>query len=222
MASKRSIRTTVAQDRPPDAEGHRTACSVSCGRMFWYMNPQPIILRMNAGGWGRPVMVQAASAETLCEVCAKSTARKGDLLCGECSRAFTLMLDLLSRHAEVDATDLDRMREVFQWRIEKTGAPSVTQTEAGVHDEECVSSPAPPDLLSERTETTCEVCAKPLVETDYLLCSDCFRALTIVLDLLRESAPLVRSWLDAHTELTPRRAQPYQGSLHLAGQPNWA
>jgi hypothetical protein len=148
-------------------------------------------------------MVQAAPAEALCDVCGKVTARKGDLLCGECSRAFTLMLDLLRRHPEVDATDLDRMREVFQWRIEKTGPPGVTQTQAGVHDEERLSLPAPPDLARERTKTTCEVCAQPLVEAEYLLCSDCSRALTIVLDLLRESAPLVQSWLDAHPELAP-------------------
>ena len=88
-----------------------------------------------------------------------------------------------------------------QWRIEKTGQPGVTQTEARVHDEERVSLPARPDLL--RTKTACEVCAKPLVEVDYLLCSDCSRALTILLDLLGESAPLVQSWLDAHSELTP-------------------
>lgn len=146
-------------------------------------------------------MEQAAPAGALCEVCAKATARKGDLLCGDCSRAFTLMLDLLRRHPEIDATDLDRMREVFQWRVGKTGAPTVSQIEAGVRDEESVLSVAPV-LPREQTKATCEVCAKPLVETGSLLCSDCSRAFAIVLDLLRESAPLVQSWLDAHPKLT--------------------
>ena len=141
-------------------------------------------------------------AETLCEVCAKATARKGDLLCGDCSRAFTLMLDLIRRHPEVDATDLDRMREVFQWRVEKTGTPGVTQIEARVHDERGVVSVTSPGLPREQTKAACEVCAKPLMETDHLLCSDCSRAFTIVLDLIRESAPLVQSYLDAHPELT--------------------
>jgi hypothetical protein len=147
-------------------------------------------------------MEQGAPAETLCEVCAKATARKGDLLCGDCSRAFTLMLDLLRRHPEVDATDLDRMRQVFHWRSEKTGAPIAAQIEAGIRNKESVLSAPPQGLPGEQTKTACEVCAKPLVETDYLLCSDCSRAFTIVLDLLRESAPLVQGWLDAHPELT--------------------
>jgi hypothetical protein len=148
-------------------------------------------------------MEQKAAAETLCEVCAKSTARKGDLLCGDCSRAFTLMLDLLRRHPEVDVPDLDRMREVFRWRIEKSGAPVAARMEAGVlSSKEGVLPAPPPGLTREQTKAACEVCAKPLVETDYLLCADCSTAFTIVLDLLRESAPLVQGWLDAHTELT--------------------
>jgi hypothetical protein len=147
-------------------------------------------------------MEQEAAAETLCEVCAKATARKGDLLCGDCSRAFTLMLDLLRRHPEVDVPDLDRMREVFRWRIEKSGAPMAARIEAGVRSKEGVLPAASLSLTPEQTKAACEVCAKPLVETDYLLCSDCSRAFTIVLDLLRESAPLVQGWLDAHPELT--------------------
>jgi hypothetical protein len=147
-------------------------------------------------------MEQKAAAETLCEVCAKATARKDDLLCGDCSRAFTIMLDLLRRHPEVDVPDLDRMREVFRWRIEKSGRPVAAQIEAGVRNKEGILPAAPPGLRREQTKAACEVCAKPLIETDYLLCSDCSRAFTIVLDLLRESAPLVEGWLDAHPELT--------------------
>ena len=138
----------------------------------------------------------------MCEVCAKTTARKGDILCGECSRAFTLMLDLLRRHPEVDVPDLDRMREVFRWRIEKSGAPRAMQIEARVRNKEGILPAAPPSLPPMQSKGACEVCAKPLVETDYLLCSDCSRAFTIVLDLLRESAPLVQERLDAHPELT--------------------
>jgi hypothetical protein len=147
-------------------------------------------------------MEHAAPAGTLCEVCAKATARRGDLLCGDCSRAFTLMLDLLRRHPEVDAADLDRMREVFRWRIEKTGVPRMAQVEPGARGAKSSLSVVPPGLPRENAKAACEVCAKPLVETDYLLCSDCSRAFTIVLDLLQESAPLVQGWLDTHLELT--------------------
>jgi hypothetical protein len=50
--------------------------------------------------------------------------------------------------------------------------------------------------------SVCEVCNKPLAEKDYLLCADCSRAFTIVLELLRESKPIDQGWLDAHPELT--------------------
>jgi hypothetical protein len=147
-------------------------------------------------------MEREEAAETLCEVCANATARKGDLLCGDCSRAFTLMLDLLHRHPEVNARDLDRMREVFRWRIGKPGASMAALFEVGVRNKEGILPTAPSGLPRGQAKAACQVCAKPLAETDYPLCSDCSRAFTIVLDLLRESAPLVQGWLDAHPEIT--------------------
>lgn len=51
-------------------------------------------------------------------------------------------------------------------------------------------------------ELKCEVCTKPLAETDYLLCADCSRAFTIVLKLLRESSPTMQSSLETRPELT--------------------
>ena len=50
--------------------------------------------------------------------------------------------------------------------------------------------------------SVCEVCNKPLAETDYLLCADCSRAFTIVLELLSESKPVTQNWLNTHPELT--------------------
>jgi len=66
-------------------------------------------------------MGEAASAGAVCEVCAKSVPRRDDLLCSDCSRAFTLMLELLHGHPEVDVEDLDRIRDLFQWRMRKKG-----------------------------------------------------------------------------------------------------
>lgn len=57
----------------------------------------------------------------ICEVCAAATARRDDLLCAECSYAFTLMLELLHGHPDVDIKDLERIRRVFEWRMRKTG-----------------------------------------------------------------------------------------------------
>ncbi len=60
-------------------------------------------------------------AGPLCEVCAKAVAKKGDLLCQDCSAAFTIVLELLAHHPELAADDLERIKEVFEWRMEKIG-----------------------------------------------------------------------------------------------------
>jgi hypothetical protein len=57
----------------------------------------------------------------ICEVCAAATARRDDLLCPECSYAFTLMLELLHGHPDVDIKDLEGIRRVFEWRMRKMG-----------------------------------------------------------------------------------------------------
>ena len=57
----------------------------------------------------------------ICEVCAAATARRDDLLCPECSYAFTLMLELLHGHPDVDVKDLELIRRVFEWRMRKLG-----------------------------------------------------------------------------------------------------
>ena len=75
---------------------------------------------------------------TPCEVCGKATARTDYLLCAECSYAFTLMLELLHGHPEVDIKDLDRIRQVFEWRMKKKGlAPGQPEV---VEEEKALSS----------------------------------------------------------------------------------
>jgi hypothetical protein len=71
-------------------------------------------------------------------VCATGTARQDDLLCPECSYAFTLMLELLHGHPDVEIKDIERIRRVFEWRMRKMGlAP--TQPEA-IEEEKKLSS----------------------------------------------------------------------------------
>jgi len=65
--------------------------------------------------------------EVSCEVCGGAPARKDDLLCPDCSRAFVLMLELLHNHPELDVEDLRRIKDVFEWRMSKYG---LTQPEA--------------------------------------------------------------------------------------------
>jgi len=66
-----------------------------------------------------------------CEVCAKPLDRVGDLLCGDCSHAFTVMLELLHTHPEIAANDIERIKEVFEWRLKKI-RPMEATTESGL------------------------------------------------------------------------------------------
>jgi hypothetical protein len=141
----------------------------------------------------------------ICEVCGNAMARKGDLLCGDCSRAFTLMLDLLHRHPDIDAADLRRVKEVFEWQTKKTGEslqPEKVRSSPKGQDEMKAPLAIPSHIQRMQHERACDVCAKPLAESDHLLCADCSRASAFVLELVRESAPLVQSRLQAHPGLT--------------------
>ena len=131
-------------------------------------------------------------------------ARKGDLLCGDCSRAFTLMLDLLRRHPGINAADLGRIKEVFEWQSRNTNPlqPTDQHPRAEIQSQCAASSATHPDHACKPTEHVCEVCGNPLTQSANLLCAECSRAHTFVLELFRESAPLVQTRLQSHPELT--------------------
>jgi len=84
-------------------------------------------------------MDDVAADRSVCEVCAKAVARRGDLLCNDCSRAFTIMLELIHGHPEVHVEDLDRIKQVFEWRMRKKG---LTRSRPEVQEEEKVLSAA--------------------------------------------------------------------------------
>jgi hypothetical protein len=67
------------------------------------------------------VLTSTSVGGTLCEVCGAATTKRDDLLCPECSYAFTLMLELLHGHPDVDIKDLELIRRVFEWRMRKLG-----------------------------------------------------------------------------------------------------
>lgn len=69
-------------------------------------------------------MKEEAAASGACEVCGGMPAEADDLLCENCSRAFTLMLELLRSHPELTAEDLGRIKEVFDWRMNRLGMPT--------------------------------------------------------------------------------------------------
>lgn len=82
-----------------------------------------------------------AGEERTCEVCKVASARKEDLLCPECSRAFMLMLELLHSHPELALEDLTRVKEVFEWRMGKYG---LTKPQAPEETAGRVASVTPP------------------------------------------------------------------------------
>jgi len=51
----------------------------------------------------------------VCEACAKSQARNGDILCSDCAYYYAILSELMNQHPELAANELDRLKEVFQW-----------------------------------------------------------------------------------------------------------
>jgi hypothetical protein len=66
-------------------------------------------------------MKEEVAASGACEVCGGRPAEADDLLCENCSRAFTLMLELLRSHPELSAEDVGRIKDVFEWRMNRVG-----------------------------------------------------------------------------------------------------
>lgn len=57
--------------------------------------------------------------ELICEACNKAPANDGDILCGDCSHAYIILLDLLRKHPELVKDDLIRLKDVVDWRNKK-------------------------------------------------------------------------------------------------------
>jgi hypothetical protein len=52
----------------------------------------------------------------LCEACGKSQARYGDILCSDCAHYYAILRELMSQHPDLAVNELDRLKEIFQWR----------------------------------------------------------------------------------------------------------
>jgi hypothetical protein len=55
----------------------------------------------------------------MCEACGRSPARQNDILCSDCAHYYTILRELLDEHPELAANELDRLKELFQWREKK-------------------------------------------------------------------------------------------------------
>jgi len=65
---------------------------------------------------------------TLCEACEKAPAKKDDILCVDCSRAYGILLELLLEHPDIQWEDVARISEIYQWRTRKT-EKTISRTE---------------------------------------------------------------------------------------------
>ena len=68
-------------------------------------------------------------AETTCEVCGKAPAKRDDILCVDCSRAYRILLELLDEYPGLGADDLERVRDIFEWRLRKSKTETVPNVE---------------------------------------------------------------------------------------------
>jgi hypothetical protein len=55
----------------------------------------------------------------VCEACGKAQARPGDILCTDCAYYYSILRDLIDEHPELAVNELDRLKDIFQWREKK-------------------------------------------------------------------------------------------------------
>jgi hypothetical protein len=56
----------------------------------------------------------------VCEACGKAQARYGDILCSDCAYYYSILRELIDEHPELAVNEIDRLKELFQWREKKT------------------------------------------------------------------------------------------------------
>jgi hypothetical protein len=54
-----------------------------------------------------------------CEACGRAPAKLDDILCIDCSRAYSLLNDIMTEYPSLAKEDLDRVRTIFEWRMKK-------------------------------------------------------------------------------------------------------
>jgi hypothetical protein len=55
----------------------------------------------------------------ICEVCGKAPVKLDDILCLECSRAYSMLHELLDYFPNLEKEDLTRIKDIFEWRTKK-------------------------------------------------------------------------------------------------------
>ena len=55
-----------------------------------------------------------------CEACGKAPAKRDDILCLDCSRAYSILKELLGEYPDLAIEDLGRIKEIYEWYVKKT------------------------------------------------------------------------------------------------------
>jgi hypothetical protein len=63
----------------------------------------------------------------ICEACGKAQARNDYILCSDCARYYTILSELIDEYPQLAADELDRLKELFQWREKKMELSSKRQ-----------------------------------------------------------------------------------------------
>lgn len=58
----------------------------------------------------------------MCDICGKAPAKRDDVMCLDCARAYRVLFDLMQDYPELKKEDLDRLKAVFEWRM-RTARP---------------------------------------------------------------------------------------------------
>jgi len=73
---------------------------------------------------GSPAFLDAGSflGARICEACGEAQAKRDDILCLDCSRAYGILVDLLTDHPGLGGKDLRRIVEMYEWYAKKKQA----------------------------------------------------------------------------------------------------
>jgi hypothetical protein len=52
----------------------------------------------------------------MCEVCSKAPARRGDIICSDRARAYTILTEIINEFPDLATDDFKRLKEVYEWR----------------------------------------------------------------------------------------------------------
>lgn len=65
--------------------------------------------------------------EMKCEACRKAPAKRDDILCLDCTRAYSILMELLSENPDLASEDLSRIKEIYEWYVKRTETAPISR-----------------------------------------------------------------------------------------------